>query len=365
MAGRNVELVHITHTYGSLTAVDDHNLSVPSNSFFSFLGPSGCGKTTLLRIIAGFIQPSEGQVLIGAEDMAGIPPNKRPTAMIFQNLALFPLMRVWENVAFAFEVRGVTRKQRRIRAEELLDRVALPGVADKLPNELSGGQRQRVAIARALAVQPEVLLLDEPLAALDLKLRQRMVTELRTIQQQTEVTFIYITHDQGEALAMSDQVAVMSGGRVQQIGSPQEIYNQPNSAFVATFVGESNRIRGTITRKTHDQATLSTPAGELKGCLGSAELHPGDEAWLFVRPERCTLDVIPDSNTTAENRLQGRILQLDFDGPSQICNLQLAGTSLQVVYPYGLHQFHVGEQTHVSFRTEDAMIIQPGETAYD
>lgn len=365
MPARNVELVHITHTYGSLTAVDDLNLSIPEKSFFSFLGPSGCGKTTLLRIIAGFIQPSAGKVLIGAEDMTGIPPNRRPTAMIFQNLALFPLMRVWENVGFAFEVRGMARKQRRMRAEELLQRVALPGVADKLPDELSGGQRQRVAIARALAVEPQVLLLDEPLSALDLKLRQKMVTELRTIQKQTEVTFIYITHDQGEALAMSDQVAVMHAGRVQQIGTPQEIYNQPNTAFVATFVGENNQFRGTINSITHDQATLSTPAGELKGRLGSTELRPGDEAWLFVRPERCTLDITLDGSGTAQNRLPGHIVQLDFDGPSQICNLQLEGTFFKVIYLHGLHQFHVGQQTHVSFNSEDALIMPPGETAHD
>ena len=328
MPARTVDLVHITQTYGSLTAVDDLNLSVRENSFFSFLGPSGCGKTTILRIIAGFIQPSAGKVLIGGEDMTGIPPNRRPTAMIFQNLALFPLMRVWENVGFPFEVRGLSRKQRRARAEELLDRVALPGVADKLPNELSGGERQRVAIARALAVGPEVLLLDEPLSALVLKLRQRMVSELRTIQKQTEVTFIYITHDQGEALVMSDQVAVMTGGRVQQIGTPQEIYNQPNTAFVATFVGENNHIRGEINSTTHNQATLSTPCGELKGCLGSTELRPGDEAWLFIRPERCILD----GTTPAENRLHGRIAQLDFDGPSQICNLQVEETFFESLF---------------------------------
>jgi spermidine/putrescine transport system ATP-binding protein len=361
MPTRNVDLVHVTHTYGTLTAIDDLSLTIADKSFFSFLGPSGCGKTTILRIVAGFMQPTAGKVLIGGKDMVGIPPNQRPTAMIFQNLALFPLMRVWENVAFAFEVRGMTRKERRIRAEELLNRVALPGVADKLPNELSGGQRQRVAIARALAVEPDVLLLDEPLSALDLKLRQRMVNELRSIQKQTEVTFIYITHDQGEALAMSDQVAVMSRGQVQQIGSPQEIYHQPETAFVATFVGESNQLRGTVERTFDGQAALATPFGELTGRLGPGGPGQGDPAWLFVRPERCTLG----TPANAENQVHGRVVQLDFDGPSQICTLQVEESLIQVIYQHGLHPYRVGDQAQICFRTEDALILSPGETAHD
>ena len=361
MPARNVELVHISKTYGSLTAVDDLNMSIGEKGFYSFLGPSGCGKTTLLRIIAGFVQPTAGKVLIGGKDMAGIPPNQRPTAMIFQNLALFPLMRVWENVAFAFEVRGVTKQRRRILADDLLNRVSLEGVGDKFPHELSGGQRQRVAIARALAVEPDVLLLDEPLSALDLKLRQRMISELRSIQKQTEVTFIYITHDQGEALAMSDQVAVMNAGQIQQIGSPQEIYNQPQTAFVATFVGENNYFRGTIKNVSDNQVVLATPAGDLKGYFGSSEMSQGDEAWLFVRPERCTLGTMENP----ENSFEAPIVQLDFDGPSQICSLQVEGASIQVIYPQGMHSYHVGDRVQVSFRTKDALIIPPGKTAHD
>jgi spermidine/putrescine transport system ATP-binding protein len=360
MPARNVDLVNISHHYGSLVAVDDVTMSVPDKSFFSFLGPSGCGKTTLLRIIAGFIEPSSGQVLIGSRDMQGIPPNHRPTAMIFQNLALFPRMKVWENVGFAFEVQGIARKRRRIIAEALLDRVALPGVADKYPDDLSGGQRQRVAIARALAVEPDVLLLDEPLSALDLKLRQKMVAELRTIQKQTDVTFIYITHDQGEAMAMSDQIAVMTEGGIQQIGTPRQIYNEPDTAFVAMFVGENNRLQGAVKRTGHDHAILSTPVGEFIGCLGSAELSPGDDAWLFVRPERCVM-----GDTTLDNRVCGRLVRQDFDGPSEICILQIEGRDFKVIYPQGLHQCHVGEQTQVTFRKEHALIMSPGVSAHD
>ena len=361
MPARNVELVDLTHNYGTITAVADVNLAIAGKSFFSFLGPSGCGKTTILRIIAGFIQPSAGKVLIGGNDMSGIPPNERPTAMIFQNLALFPLMPVWQNVAFAFEVRGTGRKQRRRLAEELLERVALPAVADKFPHELSGGQRQRVAIARALAVEPDVLLLDEPLSALDLKLRQHMVNELRGIQQRTEVTFIYITHDQGEALAMSDQIAVMSAGQVQQIGSPQEIYHQPHTPFVATFVGQNNQIRGKIGGVSSHQATLKTESGELRGRLSRGSLNDGDEAWLFIRPERCMLG----KSASAENHLHGRIVQLDFDGPSQICRLQVDETFVQVIYAHGQHPHQVGDHVEFSFSTKDALILPPGDTAHD
>ena len=242
----SVELRDVTMDFDKYRAVDNVSVKIQPGEFFSFLGPSGCGKTTILRMVSGFIEPTMGQVLIGERDMKGIGPNKRPTAMIFQNLALFPLMPVWENIAFGLEVRGVDKATRRKKAEELLNLVELTGVADRYPSQLSGGQRQRVAIARALAVEPQLMLLDEPLSALDLKLRQHMRAELRTIQKRTNVTFIYITHDQGEALAMSDRVAVMSRGKIQQVDVPQKIYNNPSNGFVASFVGENNKFQGTL-----------------------------------------------------------------------------------------------------------------------
>ncbi|MFD1378535.1 ABC transporter ATP-binding protein [Fodinicurvata halophila] len=243
---QGVELRSVSVRFGDFTAVDNVSLEIQAGEFFSFLGPSGCGKTTLLRVVAGFLEPSEGQVLIGDQDMRGRGPNKRPTAMIFQNLALFPLMPVWENIAFGLEVQGWSKAQRRRKADELLDLIALTGQAEKKVSELSGGQRQRVAIARALAVEPSVLLLDEPLSALDLKLRQHMRSELRAIQKKTGVTFIYITHDQGEALTMSDRVAVMNTGRIEQVDTPDRLYDEPHSYFAATFVGENNRIPGRV-----------------------------------------------------------------------------------------------------------------------
>src|SRR3982751_2554391 len=231
-----VDLDGVCADFGTFRAVDRVTVHVKSGEFFSFLGPSGCGKTTILRMVSGFISPSQGTIKIGGEDMKGTRPNQRPTALIFQNLALFPLMPVWENIAFGLEVRGVDRAKRRERAEELLHLVDLPAAADKTVGQLSGGQKQRVAIARALAVEPKVMLLDEPLSALDLKLRQHMRSELRAIQKRTNVTFIYITHDQGEALAMSDRVGIMSQGVLQQVSAPVDIYNNPANGFVASFV---------------------------------------------------------------------------------------------------------------------------------
>ena len=255
---QDVELDKVDHAFRRLPAVRDISLTIKAGEFFSFLGPSGCGKTTILRMISGFIDPSEGEVRIGGQNLAGIGPNRGPTALIFQNLALFPLMSVWENIAFGLEVRGVSKDKRRKRAEELLDLIALPDSADKRIDELSGGQKQRVAIARALAVEPKVMLLDEPLSALDLKLRQHMRAELRAIQKRTGVTFIYITHDQGEAFTMSDRVAVMSRGVIQQVGRPTDIYNVPATPFVATFVGENNVFHGAVASVEDGLARIET-----------------------------------------------------------------------------------------------------------
>src|SRR5215510_12789006 len=242
----DLDFIDVVKRFGSFVAVRNLNLTIKEGEFFSFLGPSGCGKTTILRMISGFIDPSEGEIRLGSRSLAGLGPNIRPTALIFQNLALFPLMTVEQNIGFGLEVRGVPTADRRRKVDALLDLIALPGYAKRRIDELSGGQKQRVAIARALAVDPQVLLLDEPLSALDLKLRQHMRSELRAIQQRTGVTFVYITHDQSEALAMSDRVAVMSQGRLQQVADPREVYNHPVNGFVASFVGEMNIFAGSV-----------------------------------------------------------------------------------------------------------------------
>jgi spermidine/putrescine transport system ATP-binding protein len=283
-----VDLEGVTVRFGNFTAVDNANLNIRGGEFFSFLGPSGCGKTTILRTVSGFLDPSAGRVKIGGQDMAGIGPNKRPTALIFQNLALFPLMTVADNITYGLRVRGVDSDARKKRAHELLDLIALNGQGEKLVSELSGGQKQRVAIARALAVEPKVLLLDEPLSALDLKLRQHMRNELRAIQQRVGITFIYITHDQGEALTMSDRIAVMSDGVIEQVADGKQVYDNPETPFVASFVGENNPFHGTVSKVSKDGAVIETAFGPLAG-RNLKNLKVGDKAILFVRPESLKL----------------------------------------------------------------------------
>ena len=303
-----IDLENVVCDFGTFRAVDHVNVSIKPGEFFSFLGPSGCGKTTILRMISGFTEPTSGVIRIGGVDVRGQRPNQRPTALIFQNLALFPLMTVWENIAFGLEVRGVDKAKRRARAEELLALVDLHGAAEKFPSQLSGGQRQRVAIARALAVEPAVMLLDEPLSALDLKLRQHMRAELRAIQKRTGVTFIYITHDQGEALAMSDRVGVMSQGRIQQVSDPREIYNNPVNGFVASFVGENNIFDGTVKAPSGGMAGFETPLGTFRARLG--EQATGKGVKLFVRPEHT---IITDK-AQAENSVAVTISEVSFEG---------------------------------------------------
>ncbi|MCI4661198.1 MAG: ABC transporter ATP-binding protein [Neomegalonema sp.] len=353
----------ITYPNG-FTAVQPTDLVIEAGEFFSILGPSGCGKTTILRAVSGFVEPTAGKVLIGGKDMAGIGPNGRPTALIFQSLALFPLMKVWENVAFGLEARGVSRRERRKRADELLDLVALGDQGDKRPTELSGGQRQRVAVARALAVDPAVLLLDEPLSALDLKLRQHMRTELRAIQQRTGVTFIYITHDQGEALTMSDRIAVMNKGVIEQVGSADAIYAAPQTAFVASFVGETNVFSGKVigleTGEKGPMARIESPLGPMLG-RNPAGLSVGDAAMLFVRPERMSL---AGPEAPFGNQLRARVERRDLEGP--FVNLFLRAGEQELAMHLtnagdagqGLH----GEQT-IGFASESAIVLPEGTLA--
>ena len=314
-AGVAVNLDDVWIKFGDFVAVREANVDIKGGEFFSFLGPSGCGKTTILRAVSGFLDPSEGRVLIGGKDMAGIGPNKRPTALIFQNLALFPLMKVWENITFSMEVAGASSGERRKRADELLDMIALGGQGDKFPSELSGGQKQRVAIARALCAEPDVLLLDEPLSALDLKLRQHMRTELREIQQRVGITFIYITHDQGEALTMSDSVAVMRAGIIDQIAGGHEIYDQPATPFVASFVGENNVFRGKIQSINGSEAVISTNrSGDLLTQItptAVGKMNVGDDAMMFVRPEALALGAADKNSKTT---ISANVLNEEFEG---------------------------------------------------
>ncbi|WP_181706364.1 ABC transporter ATP-binding protein [Chthonobacter rhizosphaerae] len=360
---RDVKLDRVTMRFGDFTAVDDVSLDIRAGEFFSFLGPSGCGKTTILRMISGFMEPSAGRILIGGENMAGIGPNRRPTALIFQNLALFPMMTVADNIAFGLEMRGVDRSVRRKRAMELLELIALPDSADKRIEQLSGGQKQRVAIARALAVEPQVMLLDEPLSALDLKLRQHMRTELRAIQRRTGLTFIYITHDQGEALTMSDRVGVMSRGRIDQVGLSHAIYDEPATPFVATFVGENNVFAGRLAAVSGGVGTVETPTGPLRARV-AGDLAPGASVLLFVRPERMRLGAGADGPNTVTRPVS----HVDFEG--NFVNVALepiveGGRPMlvQLSNDGRIPAFDRGAAVAVSFDPAHARILAAGEMA--
>ncbi len=351
-----IDLDDVCCDFGKFRAVDHVNVNIQPGEFFSFLGPSGCGKTTILRMISGFTEPTEGAVRIGGKDMRGQRPNQRPTALIFQNLALFPLMPIWENIAFGLEVRGVDKAKRRARAEELLALVDLHDSADKMVSQLSGGQKQRVAIARALAVEPSVMLLDEPLSALDLKLRQHMRAELRAIQKRTGVTFVYITHDQGEALAMSDRVGVMSQGRLQQVANPRDIYNNPVNGFVASFVGENNILKGDVQNVADGMASFATAIGTFRARL------PGAAGKLYVRPEHMVLQAMPG----AENSVPVTLTEVAFEGNFiSVHAVTENGTNLvaELRNDGSASIPAAGSQMHMAFDARNSSILPDSATA--
>jgi len=360
MRGMDIELKDVSIRFGDFTAVYPTNLKINAGEFFSILGPSGCGKTTILRMVSGFSNPTSGEILIGGQSMAGIGPDKRPTALIFQSLALFPLMTVRENVAFGLEMRGMAKGPRNDKAQELLDLVALGDQGEKIPDELSGGQRQRVAIARALAVEPAVLLLDEPLSALDLKLRQHMRSELRDIQRKTGVTFIYITHDQGEALTMSDRIAVMKAGVIEQVGTTDQVYNEPSTAFAATFVGANNMFKGKITKTSKGEAEIETKYGLLRG-TNPQNLSTGSEAILFVRPEKT---LVLSGKEKAENTIDVTYERRDLEGAFVNLHFQREDNKFTVHQTnVDLKSFDKGDQCTIGFDARAAMILPDGELA--
>jgi spermidine/putrescine transport system ATP-binding protein len=305
----------VTKRFGAFTAVADLSFSVGHGSFFSILGPSGCGKTTLLRMIAGFQSPDSGDIAIGGKSMQGVLPNRRPVNMVFQHLALFPMMSVGENVGYGLARRGVAAPEIQRRVGEMLERVSLAGAQGKRIDQLSGGQKQRVAIARSLVLEPTLLLLDEPLGALDLKLREHMKVELKQLQAAFGTTFVYITHDQSEALVMSDHVAVMNEGRFEQVGTPQELYYQPQTPFVAGFVGANNRVQGTATAVESGVVTFSSKDGLTLRAVACGSVRVGDAVQGFVRPEVASL--ARDATVFASQGLphySGQVESILFDG---------------------------------------------------
>src|SRR5439155_13511584 len=281
----DLEVEQVSKRYGAHQAVDTLSFAVAHGSFFSILGPSGCGKTTLLRLIAGFLEPDVGDVRIGGRSMRSVLPNRRPVNMVFQHLALFPMMSVGDNVGYGLARRGLARTAIQERVAAMLKRVGLPDAEGKRIDQLSGGQKQRVAIARSLVLEPTLLLLDEPLGALDLKLREHMKIELKQLQADFGTTFVYITHDQSEALVLSDHVAVMSAGRFEQVGTPQELYYQPRTPFVAGFVGANNRVAGRAVRIDGEGVEIATADGLAVRARVSGAIAAGEAVEAFVRPE--------------------------------------------------------------------------------
>ena len=310
----DLEVRTLSKRFVTHLAVDDLSFSVARGSFFSILGPSGCGKTTLLRMIAGFIQPDRGDIAIGGRNMARVAPNRRPVNMVFQHLALFPMMSVAQNVAFGLARRGVGRAERVRRAEAMLERVGLGSAGGKRTEELSGGQRQRVAIARSMILEPTLLLLDEPLGALDLKLREHMKIELKQLQSAFGTTFVYITHDQSEALVLSDHVGVMNHGRFEQLGTPQELYYAPATPFVAGFVGANNRLVGKALAVDGTLVELATSGGWTVRARRQGAIAAGAAVEAFIRPEAAMLGRTPAELPTGQTAHAGEVISVLFDG---------------------------------------------------
>jgi spermidine/putrescine transport system ATP-binding protein len=358
MASSNdLDIVTVTKRFGSHAAVDDVTFSVAPGEFFSILGPSGCGKTTLMRMIAGFEHPTSGDIRIRGQSMIGVPANKRPVNMVFQSLALFPMMSVGENVAYGLTCRGVSRADAEERANRMLERVGLKGFGERRVTALSGGQRQRVAIARCLVLEPTLVLLDEPLGALDLKLREHMKIELKQLQGTFNTTFAYITHDQSEALVMSDRIAVMNQGRFEQVGSPRELYHNPATPFVASFVGETNRWQGEIMSSSDGTVALQLPSGTVT--QGSGRVLQ-KAAVAFVRPEAVALAPNQPALRDLPNRFEGRVSAVLFDGANSSLLIETLGFDrpVRAVLPQAgpLAGIEVGAPIHVGW-TADAMRV--------
>ena len=352
-----ISIRNVTKTFVGITAVDNANIEIAANEFFAVLGPSGCGKTTLLRMLAGFDTPTTGEILIDGVDVSTTAPNKRPVNMVFQSYAVFPHMTVLANVGYGLKVTGVPAAETRQRAEEALEMVQLAHLAGRKPNQLSGGQRQRVALARALVKRPKVLLLDEPMSALDAKLREQMQLELTRLQEEVGITFVIVTHDQDEALSMADRIAVMQSGRVEQIATPEVLYESPNSRFVADFIGKVNLLGGQVTGAAGHGVTVDVAH------IGKVTVphsgHAQGRVSLAVRPEKIRMTVArPESGLV----VQGRIVDWAYYGDTSHIRVQPAsGSPMSVTVQNDtrstIENGDVGDQVWLSWRAEDTLVL--------
>ncbi|WP_202619326.1 ABC transporter ATP-binding protein [Ornithinimicrobium cavernae] len=350
-----VEFDGVTQSYGAHQVLHDFSLQVTRGELVALLGPSGSGKTTALRILAGFLTPDSGRVRLDGKDVTRTAPNKRGIGLVFQSYALFPHLTVEQNIAYPLKVQGTRREQVRTRVTELLELVRLDGQGHKKPARLSGGQQQRVALARALAMGPEVLLLDEPLSNLDANLRRDVGEEIRRLQQRTGTTAIMVTHDRQEAFGMADRIAVLRGGRIEQLGTPRELYTTPATPFMARFVGEANLIPGTVERSDGGLAWVRTAAGTLPG---RGQAVAGESAQLLVRPE----DLHLVSGTEDGPRLQGRVVDTFYYGSSLVAEVETAGVVLTVDLPGSTPAPAQESVVTLGYSPEVAVLVPGGDT---
>ncbi len=363
----DVRLERVTKVFGDTVAVDDVTLDIVGGEFFSLLGPSGCGKTTTLRVIGGFEEPTRGTVYLGEQDVTDLPPYKRNVNTVFQSYALFPHLDVFENVAFGLRRRKVPKDEVRRRVREALELVDLAGLERRRPSQLSGGQQQRVALARALVNRPKVLLLDEPLGALDLKLRKQMQLELKRIQHEVGITFIYVTHDQEEAMTMSDRLAVMRHGRILQVGAPQEVYEDPASEFVAGFLGASNLLPGVVKERSPEAVLVALAGGDVVR-VPPARFPDGagGTVKVGVRPEKLVIEAEPTEAPAGANSVTGTLRMATYIGVSHQFRVEGPGGAELTVYVQNLDSARAprpGERVRLVWRPEDTFAVVASEEA--
>ncbi len=355
---------NISKSFGSHKAVDNVSVDVSRGEIFSLLGPSGCGKTTLLRMCAGFEEPDSGRILLDGVDITNIPPHKRKVNTVFQNYALFPHLSLRENIAFGLRIAKRPEKEIQAEVDKMLDLVQLTDHADKLPAFISGGQKQRVAIARALINKPQVLLLDEPLAALDLKLRQRMLVELDGIHDEVGITFLYITHDQGEAMGISDNIAVMNQGRIEQIGKPTEVYEAPRSSFVAAFIGDTNFFEGTVTEeKGTEYLTVKIDGFPDVTVFNDKNAHKGDPVYLSIRPEKFSVSVEKPAENEHVNAVEGIVEEVIYMGSHtrywiRVQDYRISTNRQHIRYALDEKPIQWKDRVWLSWRTDDGYMLE-------
>lgn len=360
---KGVRFEHITKRFGSSKALSDVSFSINQGDFFTILGPSGCGKTSLLRILAGFDTPDSGKVFLNGKDITSVPANKRSVNTVFQHYSLFPHLDIWENIAFGLRISRRSEREIKREVEKMLELIQMNELAHKMPDQISGGQKQRVAIARALINRPQVLLLDEPLAALDLKLRQKMLLELDLIHDEVGITFVFITHDQEEAMAVSDHIAILNNGSVEQIGAPIKVYEAPNNSFVAGFVGNTNFLDGTVVESTgSDYSTLSIDNFPNVVCYNDKRLSIGNTVHLSVRPEKIHISREEPFSSPLRNAMKGVVDDVVYKGDHTNFGVLVDGHKISVNQQHS--RFHLDEKpiewedsVWISWHADDGFIL--------